>query len=200
MVRTDPRVEYDRHEVTILVGSAWHEPVSVRYLGRFNPAYEVPGRNKDGSDPNQRQQAADTGPLTIRPPVPEDPPTKSRTKRVLAVTGDILVAAFAVILWVVLQVFRPAGQFPTHSRKPAKWKPVLVGKVSGGPNCLALGFADTARANPGRLWLAWSPSWLALVSSTGQSHVVWQCRGNDRPVFDQGQGRLVWPDGSVVRF
>jgi len=198
MVRKDPRVEYDRQEVLALVGSAWREPVNARYLGRFNPRYEVPGRNEDGSDPNHPSSAEDTGPLAIAPP-PDSPPETSTARQILKVIGYIVFGIFLLLIWLVVWISKPYGQRLGH-RSWRQGEPPIVGKVTGGPNCFALPFADTARANPGRLWLAWSPSWLALVSSTGQSHVLWHCRGNARPALDQRNGRLVWADGSVVSF
>ena len=185
----DPRVEYDRHEVLDLVTTTWREPASVWYLGWFAPKYTVPGRLPDGGDPADQP-----------PPAPA-PPKRSLLHRIGRGIGAALIAIPMGILWLLV---RPNDDNPstwgTGARRPMKWTKRLSGSITGGPDCLALSFADTARANPGRLWLAWSPSWLALVSSTGQSHVLWHCRGNARPAFDRERGRLVWPDGSVVSF
>jgi hypothetical protein len=198
-------IEEDREEVRRLLGAIWREQVAVLQINRFHPGYSVPGRRTDGTSVDQPPQPGDTGPIPVQSRSGHTSGNAQEKHPVLVGIGVVAIAIAVPVLWIATALSGGTWQAATVSsrrknrRNRAPDYP-LSGIVRGPAGCMALAFADTATAHPRKLWLAWSPSWLALVQATGQPHIVWQARGVDRPIFDRDKFRLSWPDQSSVAF
>ncbi|HWE91281.1 MAG TPA: hypothetical protein VG317_17605 [Pseudonocardiaceae bacterium] len=192
-------IEQDREDVRRMTSDTWREPAAVLQINGFHPRYKVAGRRADGASDNEISvQQQDTG--NISKQNLRTATGMSENKNSVPILGTI-GAILVFIAAVVIRVFSPHsglwGAGPSD-RSSSNQQP-LRGTVEGAAECLALSFADTATAHPGKLWLAWSPSWLALVHAGGQPHILWQSRGGDRPTFDRQKLRLVWRDQSVAQ-
>lgn len=90
-------------------------------------------------------------------------------------------------------------------RSALEWTFELVSRtgrtrVVGPAGCAALPLADAMNDMSTQLWLAWSPSHLALIEggARGPVRIRWSANGTQRPVFDPAGLTLQRSDGSQI--
>jgi hypothetical protein len=72
--------------------------------------------------------------------------------------------------------------------------------VKGHRDCAAQAVGDAVNGAGPDLWLAWSHTNMAFVSTTPSPRVLWHSTGPHRPRLKATETTLTWPDGSTVSF
>lgn len=170
---TDTSVsEQHREQVRRVAVQLVGESTSVVHLSARSVIYRVPGRRRDGA-----------------------PRESSKAKRILRAVALAPVALLTLPVVVVLGVLDDVGiQVPSRTK----------GKVTvkGGASCAALPFADAMREAEHEVWLAWSRSQVALLTTKDEQRpaVLWRATGHQRPKLKLTKNTLRWPDESRVDF
>lgn len=167
-------IEDQREQVRRVAAQLAGESTSVVLLEKRPISYDVPGRWGDGT-----VRGKNTG--------------KQILKAILLVPLTFLTAPFVLLLGMLADLGFPFN-FPSRHKI----------EVRGGESCAALGFADTIRDNDAPLWLAWSRSQVALMTTVKNEQrpkVLWRATTHQRPkVTTKKTPNLRWPDKSRVEF
>ena len=169
--RRRPASEEVREAVRMHCARAWHEYAAVLYLGPQIVSYDVPGRRPDGT-PRRRQVLRWMGRLGLR-------------------------AAAVVLGMVLLPVALVAELFDNGDGD--SWvlgAPEL--SITGLPGTRAVDLGDRVRGRRGELWLAWSSTWIGVLSS--EPRILWQAQTGSARDIVPAAGAVDFADGSSLGF